>query len=402
MVKLSDLKYSGHLPTLISAFLYFDFSFMVWTVLGPLGAQVGETLDLSPDQKGLMVAVPILSGAFLRILLGVLVDRIGSKRTGIIAQAIVICGLLSAWIAGLPSLAATILMGLVLGFAGASFAVALPQAGRWYPPNMQGVVMGIAGAGNIGVVLDSLFAPRLAQTYGWQAVFGLALIPAVLVLLIYLLFAKEPPNTGRKREFSDYLNLLKTSDAHWFCFYYTVSFGGFVGLASSYVIYFKSEYGLTLVRAGDIAALCTFVGAMLRPVGGAVADRSGGIRALYFFYGVAALALVSGAVLRDYGFNVTSFLAASGALGMANGAVFQLLPQRFPREIGIMTGLVGAGGGIGGFYLAYSLGIAKNFTGAYSLGFLVFAVLCCLAILGLSLVKAKWRGTWGSLAEAKI
>ena len=402
MVRLSDLKRSGHLPTLISAFLYFDFSFMIWTVLGPLGAQVGETLHLSPDQKGLMVAVPILSGAFLRILLGLLVDRIGSKRTGLIAQAIVICGLLSAWIAGLPSLTATILLGLVLGFAGASFAVALPQAGRWYPPSMQGVVMGIAGAGNMGVVLDSLFAPRLAQTYGWQAVFGLALIPAVLVLLIYLFFAKEPPNTGQKRQLSDYLNLLKTFDAHWFCFYYTVSFGGFVGLASSYVIYFKSEYALTPVQAGDIAALCTFVGALLRPVGGALADRTGGIRALYFFYGIAALALVSGAVLREYGFNVASFLIASGALGMANGAVFQLLPQRFPREIGIMTGLVGAGGGIGGFYLAYSLGMAKNFTGAYSLGFLVFAALCCLAIVGLSLVKARWRGTWGSIAEAKI
>jgi MFS family permease len=154
-----------------------------------------------------------------------------------------------------------------------------------------------------------------------------------------------------------------------------VSFGGFVGLAGSYVIYFKSEYALTAVQAGDIVALCTFVGALLRPVGGALADRTGGIRALYFFYGIAALALVSGAVLRDYGFNVASFLIASGALGMANGAVFQLLPQRFPREIGIMTGLVGAGGGIGGFYLAYSLGMAKNFTGAYSLGFLVFAAL---------------------------
>ena len=119
--------------------------------------------------------------------------------------------------------------------------------------------MGIAGAGNMGVVLDSLFAPRLAQTYGWQTVFGLALIPAVLVLLIYLFFIKEPPNTGQKRRLSDYLNLLKTSNAHWFCFYYTLSFGGFGALASSYVIYFKSEYALTPVQARDISALCTFV-----------------------------------------------------------------------------------------------------------------------------------------------
>jgi NNP family nitrate/nitrite transporter-like MFS transporter len=153
-MKLSDLKNAGHWPTLLTAFLYFDFSFMVWTVLGPLRAQIGETLKLSPEQKGLMVALPILAGAVLRILLGLLVDRVGAKNAGIMAQLVVITGLALAWVFGLPTYPATLLLGLVLGFAGASFAVALPQAGRWYPPNMQGVVMGLAGAGNIGVVLD--------------------------------------------------------------------------------------------------------------------------------------------------------------------------------------------------------------------------------------------------------
>jgi MFS transporter, NNP family, nitrate/nitrite transporter len=182
-VRLSDLKRTGHWPTLLSAFLYFDFSFMVWTVLGPLGAQIGQTLNLSAQQKGLVVAVPILSGAVLRILLGLLVDRVGAKNSGIIAQLVVIAGLALTWIFGLPNYEATLLMGLVLGFAGASFAVALPQAGRWYPPNMQGVVMGLAGAGNIGVVLDSLLAPRLAEAFGWKNVFGFALVPALLVLI---------------------------------------------------------------------------------------------------------------------------------------------------------------------------------------------------------------------------
>jgi NNP family nitrate/nitrite transporter-like MFS transporter len=233
-VKLSDLKHSGHWPTLLTAFLYFDFSFMVWTVLGPLGVQIGETLKLSPEQKGLMVAVPILSGAILRILLGLLVDRIGAKNTGIIAQLVVIAGLALAWIVGLLNYEATLLMGLVLGFAGASFAVALPQAGRWYPPGMQGVVMGLAGAGNIGVVLDSLVAPRLAEAFGWRNVFGFALLPAVLVLVCYALVSKEAPGEVRRKKLSDYWTLLKDRDAHWFCFYYTISFGGFVGLASSY------------------------------------------------------------------------------------------------------------------------------------------------------------------------
>ncbi len=348
-MKLSDLKSSGHWPTLLTAFLYFDFSFMVWTVLGPLGAQIGEALHLTPEQKGFMVAVPILSGAVLRIVLGLLVDRIGAKNTGIIAQLIVIAGLICAYVFGLHNYQATLLMGMVLGFGGASFAVALPQAGRWYPPHMQGVVMGLAGAGNIGTVLDALFAPRLAAAYGWKAVFGLALIPAVLVLVIYAVFSREAKVEVKKKRLVDYVNLLRDKDAHWFCFYYTVSFGGFVGLASSYVLYFKSEYGLSPVQAGDFAALCTFAGAILRPVGGGIADRVGGIRSLYTFYSLAAFALVAGPLYHNLSYNVFTLVIASASLGMANGSVFQLLPQRFGKDIGVMTGLVGAGGGVGGF-----------------------------------------------------
>jgi len=401
-MNLVNLKRTGHWPTLLTAFLYFDFSFMVWTVLGPLGVQIGDALRLAPEQKGLMVAMPILSGAILRMLLGFLVDHIGAKRTGIVAQIIVIAGLGSAWMFGLPTYAATLLMGVVLGFAGASFAVALPQAGRWYPPEMQGLVMGLAGAGNIGVVIDSVLAPRLAEMFGWRNVFGFALWPALLVLASYALVSKEAPVEAKPKRLSDYRNLLKDRDAHWFCFYYTISFGGFVGLASSYVLYFKAEFGLPPVQAGDFAALCTFVGAVLRPVGGATADRIGGVRSLYRFYLCAGLALIVAATTHNLYLTLALFMIAAGSLGMANGAVFQLLPQRFGSDIGIMTGLVGAGGGIGGFYLASSLGFSKGLTGSYLPGFLIFAFLCFLAVAGLGVVKTRWRTTWGALAGARI
>ncbi len=401
-LKLSELKSAGHLPTLLTAFLYFDFAFMVWTVLGPLGPMIGEGLHLNDAQKSMMVAVPILSGAFLRIVLGLLVDRIGAKNTGVISQLIVMGALAFAWLNGLPTYGHTIFLGCLLGFAGASFAVALPQAGRWYPPHMQGVVMGLAGAGNVGVVLDALIAPRVAAAYGWQAVFGLALIPAVIVFIIYVLLSKEAPVEVKKKKLSDYWKLLKEKDAHWFCFYYTISFGGFVGLASSYSLFFTREYGLTKVQAGDFAALCTFLGAIARPIGGAVADRVGGIRSLYVFYALAAVSLTVSALVPNFWVNTVLFAIASGALGMANGSVFQLLPQRFGKDLGVMTGLVGCGGGVGGFWLASSLGYAKQYTGSYALGFLVFAGLCVLAIVGLSLVKTRWRTTWGALAQARI
>ncbi|HEY1792059.1 MAG TPA: MFS transporter [Opitutaceae bacterium] len=399
---LSELRRTGHWPTLLAAFLYFDVSFMVWTLLGPLGVQIGESLGLSAQQKGLMVAVPILAGAVLRVVLGLAVDRFGAKATGIAAQLVVIGGLSVAALHGLASFHATLLMGVVLGFAGASFAVALPQAGGWYPPGMQGMVMGIAGAGNVGTVLDALLAPRLAAAYGWRTVFALALIPAAAVLVTYALFSRNPPARAKPRRLARYLSLLSEPDAHWFCFYYTVSFGGFVGLASSYVLYFKGDFGVPAVHAGDMAALCTCAGAMLRPVGGAIADRIGGIRSLRRFYVVGACALALAALSHSLPASLVVLVVASGALGMANGAVFQLLPQRFGGDMGVMTGLVGAGGGLGGFYLASSLGLSKGLLGSYGPGLLVFSGLCLMAGAGLSVVRVRWRTTWGAAAGARI
>lgn len=401
-MNLSAIKRSGHWPTLLTAFLYFDVSFMVWTILGALGAQIGSSLGLTPQQKGLMVAVPYLSGAFLRILLGLLSDRIGAKNTGIVGQLIVIAGMAVAWMVGLHQFSHTLMLGAVLGVAGASFAVALPQAGRWYPPHMQGLVLGLAGAGNVGVVIDAILAPRLAAVYGWNAVFGLALIPLVLVLALYVLFAKDAPGEVKRKSLSDYAKLMKEKDAHWFCFFYTISFGGFSGLAASLVIYFTSEFGLTPVNAGMWAAMCTLVGAVGRPFGGALADRVGGIKALNVFFMCAAGSLVLAAASSQIAWCALGFFLASGAFGMANGAVFQLLPQRFGKDMGVMTGLVGCGGGLGGFLLASSLGYSKGLTGSYLPGLLIFAGLCALALVALTLVRSRWRLTWGALAEARI
>ena len=393
---------TGHWPTLVTTFFYFDFSFMVWTVLGPLSAHIKDALHLTDQQTGLMVAVPSLGGAGLRLALGFLVDRIGAKNTGLLAQCIVMGALAWGWLAGLGSYQAVILMGFMLGFGGASFAVALPQAGRWYPPHLQGTVLGLAGAGNIGVVIDALLAPRIANAYGWQAVFGFALIPAVLIFIAYAIFSKEAPLKIKPKQLRDYVELSRDKDTHCFCFFYAITFGGFAGLAASLVLYFKSTYGLPKVEAGDWAALCTFVGVMARPLGGALADRIGGIRTLTFCYVIAGIALAAAGRATTLGAAVVLFVIALGALGAGNGSVFQLLPQRFGKELGLMTGLVGAGGGLGSFLLATALGWSKGVTGSYSIGLTVFAGLCVVALAGLTLVKKRWRTTWGALAAARI
>lgn len=398
-----DFLKAGHTPTLFSAFLYFDLSFMVWVLLGPLGVAIAKSFHLDPAEKGLMVAIPVLSGALLRLVAGVMVDHIGPKKTGVIGQLIVMSGLLVAWRLGVHNYHQVLALGVILGVAGASFAVALPLASRWYPPEHQGLALGIAGAGNSGTALAALFAPSLAQHFGWNNVIGLAALPLAVAFVVYVFFAKEAPNRPAPKSLADYLSVLKTGDAWWLMLLYGVTFGGFVGLSSSLTIYFNAQYGLPAVTAGFFTAACVFAGSFIRPVGGAIADRFGGVRALTVVYVLAALGLVLASFQMPNAYlalGVIMFVMMS--LGAGNGAVFQLAPQRFGKEIGVVTGLVGMTGGIGGFYLASSLGWAKQVTGSYQPGLLAFAGLALLALAGLTGVKARWRRTWGAEAPAAL
>ena len=391
---------SGHRPTLLAAFLYFDVAFMCWVMLGPLAPIISKELSLDPAQKGFMVAVPTLAGAVIRLINGLLVDRIGPKLTGTISQVIVIAGLFAAWWFGVSTYEGTLLVGLVLGFAGASFAVSLPLASRWYPPEHQGKAMGIAGMGNSGTVFAALFAAMLAKAYGWNNVFGLALIPLVAAFAFYLMAAKDSPAQPEPMKLSGYAAVLKDQDAWWFMLFYFVTFGGFVGLSSSLPTFYADSFKLTPVIAGYCTAAAVFMGSMLRPVGGALADRLGGIKTLSVVYVVAAvlLALIATGP-ASLAITVALFVATLGTLGVGNGAVFQLVPQRFRKEIGVMTGLVGFGGGIGGFYLAASLGAIKKATGSPSMGFQIFGALALVALLGLTFVKRRWRTTWGAALQ---
>lgn len=390
---------AGHKPTLFAAFLYFDLSFMVWYLLGPMAVQIATDLQLTTQQRGLMVATPILAGALLRFVMGIVADQLSPKTAGIIGQVIVIVALFTAWKLGVHTYEQALLLGVFLGVAGASFAVALPLASQWYPAEHQGKAMGIAGAGNSGTVLAALIAPVLAAAFGWSNVFGFAVIPLVLTLIAFSLMARNAPERAKPKSMGDYLKALGDRDSWWFMFFYSVTFGGFIGLASALPGYFNDQYGLSPVTAGYYTAACVFGGSLMRPLGGALADRFGGIRTLAGMYAVAAICIAA------VGFNLPSswaalalFVAAMLGLGAGNGAVFQLVPQRFRKEIGVMTGLIGMAGGIGGFLLAAGLGSIKQHTGDYQMGLWLFAFLGVLAWFGLLNVKRRWRTTWGSAA----
>ncbi|MGX2040302.1 MFS transporter [Methylocaldum sp. MU1018] len=424
-MNFKEFRQAGHWPTLLSAFLYFDASFMVWVMLGPLSLYITKDLGLPVNEKFTIVAIPILSGAVFRVVLGSMADHLGPKLTGILAQLLVILGLAYVFVFGLRSKLEAELLGLLLGIAGASFAVALPQASRWYPPRYQGLVMGIAGAGNMGVVLDAMIVPWLAERFGWQAVFGFLLIPLALVLVVYTVLVEDAPDKRAPITLANYAAVMRDPDTWWFMFFYSITFGGFVGLGNALPLYFTHWHHVSGIAAGMMAATVVFAGSMSRPVGGLLADRVGGIRALQFLFVVVSLSYLAISFLPEgpapagtanakaVGWNllelpaidwaaVAIFFVGATALGMGNGSVFQMVPLRFRKEIGVITGLVGCAGGVGGFFLAKALGWSWEMQRGFAAGFSVFAGLPLLGLLGLVMVKKRWRATWGAMSGARI
>ena len=164
--------------------------------------------------------------------MGVLADHFGPMRTGLLSQLVVITILLLASQGDLNSVTGIYLLAAVLGIAGTSMAVALPLTSRWYPDEYQGLALGVAGAASSGTVLAALFAPGLAEAYGWQKVFGWALIPLGITFLIYLVFAKDSPRQPPPQKLAGFLKVIMDADAWWFMLLYAMAFGGLIALAS--------------------------------------------------------------------------------------------------------------------------------------------------------------------------
>lgn len=320
----------GHIGTLISALLYFDVTFLVWVLIGSLGIYIAGDLGLTPAQKGLAIAVPAFGGAVFRILLGLLADRYGPKKVGMVSLATVLIPLSWGWL-GVSTFHELLGMGLLLGIAGASFAVAMPLASRSYPKEHQGVAMGIAGAGNSGTVIAALVAPRLARLLGWHAVFGLVMIPVGFVLILFAFLAREAPNPSQSNTIEQTTRVLRQPDLWRLSTFYSITFGGFVGLAGFLAIYLHDQYGTPPVVAGTLTAACVFAGSFVRPIGGYLADRVGGTKLLFRLFPLVALAL----------------------LGRS-----------------LSPCIVGAAGGMGGSVLPLLLGASKELTGAYRAGHL--------------------------------
>ncbi len=368
---------SGHWPSLLGAWLHFEVSFVVWILIGALGIAIAQEFDLSATQKGVLVAIPLLGGALLRMVVGALTDQLGAKQVGLGILWIEMAALLLGWRFG-HSYAQMLGIGLVMGAAGASFAIALPIASHAYPPRHQGLAMGIAAVGNSGVLLATFFAPRLADVIGWHGVFGAMIGPVAITALIFSVIVRPravpQPALGRTG-----LTVLRERFMRWLCCFYAVTFGGFVGFSSFLPIFFHDQYGVDMITAGTITACCGLAGSLARPVGGHMADRVGGRHLLRGGLLLAGGLCVFLAWLPPLFWAVPFMLATLLLLGFGNGVIFQMVSLRYQDVMGTASGFIGASGSLGGFFLPFWFGLFKDATETYASGFLVFAALAIFA-----------------------
>jgi NNP family nitrate/nitrite transporter-like MFS transporter len=384
---------SGHWPTLFAAFLYFDFCFAIWVLNGAMAPFISETFNLDAAQKGFMISVPILAGAFMRFPLGVLAQYIGRKNAAMVEMGLIVLALVYGYLL-VDTFNEVIAMGVLLGIAGASFGVALSLGSGWFPPQYKGLAMGLAGAGNSGTVLAVLFAPPLAQSYGWSAVYGLAACTMLIPMVVMWIVAKEPPDREHQ-SFREHISCLFEKDGWSFSLIYIVTFGGFIGLASFLPTYFYDQFSVSKVEAGQLTMLATLMGSAVRVVGGYVSDRVGGINTLSGVLVVVALSLVAcGLAGQSLVVTTLLFMLCFAALGAGNGALFQLVPLRWPVTTAVAGSMIGEIGALGGGFIPNAMGQSKQHFDTYLWGFVAFAVLAVAMLLMLRVVQIRWTRTW--------
>jgi NNP family nitrate/nitrite transporter-like MFS transporter len=220
------------------------------------------------------------------------------------------------------------------------------------------------------------------------------MVPVCLVWIAFFRMAKDAPGIRVTKKWRDYSALLKEADSWWFCFIYSITFGGFVGLASYLSVFFRDQYHVSKVQAGDFTTVVVLFGSFLRPVGGMLADRIGGYRMLLVLLTGIAVCLAGVATLPTAMAALGLLAGAMAMMGMGNGSVFQLVPQRFPARVGIITGIVGAAGGFGGFLLPSALGAIRDGTGSFGLGFAILAFVALAGATALLAIGRVWRTQW--------
>ncbi len=410
IAKTSAKAYS----VLIVSTFAFTVCFMVWMMFGVIGIPIKKSLDLSATQFGLLTATPILTGSLVRVPLGIWTDRFGGR---IVMFLLMLSTVIPIWMMSYATQYWHFLViGLFVGLAGGSFSVGTPYVARWFPKNRQGFARGVYGAGNSGAAVNKFIAPALVVAFGW------AVVPQVYAgvmlgaaLLFWIFSASDPSHLVTSNiSFKDQLKALKDPKVLRYCQYYSIVFGGYVGLSLWMVQYYVGEFGLEIRTAALLAACFSLPGGVLRAIGGWLSDKYGAHQVTWWVMWVSWICLfllsypqtdftiqtINGPETFHIGLNIYLFTGLMFILGIAwafgKASVFKYIGDDYPENIGTISGIVGLAGGFGGFILPIMFGAILDITGIRSSAFMLMYGVVWVSLIWMYLTEVRKSEVMGA------
>jgi len=375
----------GAVLMLVLATIGFAVNFWAWALLSPLGPRYKDLLALSGSQQALLVAVPVIVGSLGRIPVGALTDRFGGRVMFPIVSIATIAPVLFIGLFGQHSLTALLVGGFFLGIGGTAFAVGVPFVNAWFPPERRGFALGVFGAGMGGTAISALTTVKLVKGMGEQAPFLITAVALAVYAVVAWLFLRDAP--GRVVPTTSVTKRLGAAArlpiAWQACILYAVAFGGYVAFSVYLPAYLKTAYGLEQADAANRMAGFVVLAVLMRPVGGWLSDRIGPVPVLATVFGVVAVGASIQALTPDLmPVGTLAFLSMAAALGAGSGATFALVSRSAPpNQVGSVTGLVGAAGGLGGFVPPLVMGAVHGRTGSYGTGLALLAIVAAATLL---------------------
>ena len=401
--KTSNKAYS----VLIVSTPAFTVCFMVWMMFGVIGIPIKKALNLNATQFGLLTATPILTGSLVRVPLGIWTDRFGGR---IVMFILMLSTVIPIWMMAYATEYWHFLtIGLFVGLAGGSFSVGTPYVARWFPKNRQGFAMGVYGAGNSGAAVNKFVAPALVVAFGWTMVPQVyAAVMLGMAILFWMFSASDPSHlVSSNISFKDQLKALKDPKVLRYCQYYSIVFGGYVGLSLWMVQYYVGEFGLEIRTAALLAACFSLPGGVLRAIGGWLSDKYGAHQVTWWVMWVSWVCLfllsypqtdftiqtINGPQTYHIGLNIYAFTTLMAILGVAwafgKASVFKYIGDDYPNNIGTISGIVGLAGGLGGFILPIMFGAILDITGVRSSAFMLMYGVVWVSLIWMYLTEVR-------------
>jgi NNP family nitrate/nitrite transporter-like MFS transporter len=388
---------------LVASTLAFTICFAVWMMFAVIGIPIKKTLGLNETQFGLLAAMPVLTGSLIRLPLGMWTDRFGGR---VVFFILMLSTVVPIWLIGeATQYWQFLVLGLFVGLAGGSFSVGIAYVARWFDRSRQGMAMGVFGAGNSGAALTKFVAPALVIAYGWAMVPKVYAAAMLATALVFWALSHHDPKhvSSTGASVRQQLQALKDPRVWKYCQYYSIVFGGYVGLSLWMTKYYITEYGFTLQSAALLAACFSLPGGLLRAIGGWLSDKHGAHPVTWWVLLISWLCLfflsypqtdlvvktINGDVTMHLGLNVWGFTALMFVMGVAwavgKASVFKYISDEYSSNLGVVSGIVGLAGGLGGFLLPILFGVLVDVTGVNSSIFMLL-----WGITAVSLVWMYW------------